>query len=36
MMQDHLELIDLGAASEETQGIPGGWYEDIASETHME
>jgi hypothetical protein len=36
IMQDDEDLIDLGAVSEETQGIPGGWYEDIASETHME
>lgn len=31
-----LDLIDFGAASDETLGIPGGAYEDIASETHME
>jgi len=35
-MQDEHALIDLGAASEQTHGIPGGWYEDIVSETHMD
>jgi hypothetical protein len=35
-MNEELALIDLGAASEETLGIPLGEYEDLASETHMD
>lgn len=36
MPEQHDDLIDLGAASQETKGLPLGKWEDFVHETQMD